>query len=208
MYWPNFLSYLLISFWHLSLTFELGNRQRKYPWHSLISSIFELLNNFMHIRLYVKSRECRSPLNLQGALKLTQYYTSHQRFKIILYFVWLLDIYWHIFAKFNLVIDYNKCESYENKVLQIYLNLPMQWSCTQPYCARFWRRSRTCLKAGDAHSSTLIALNIYCNSKSVFLLTVRVTLTLSSRLVAGLFLRISLELHRVRIPWRARSASL
>ena len=55
-------SYLLINFCHLSLTFELGVRQRKYPWHSLISSIFELLNNFMHIRLYVKSRECRSPL--------------------------------------------------------------------------------------------------------------------------------------------------
>ena len=55
-------SYLLINFCHLSLTFELGSRQGKYPWHSLISSIFELLNNFMHIRLYVKSRECRSPL--------------------------------------------------------------------------------------------------------------------------------------------------
>ena len=55
-------SYLLINLWHLALTFKLGSRQRKYPWHSLINSIFEVLNNFMHIRLYVKSRECRSPL--------------------------------------------------------------------------------------------------------------------------------------------------
>jgi len=64
-YFKNVLtefSYLLINFWHLSLTFELGSRQRKYPWHSLINSIFELLNNFMHIWLYVKSRECRSTL--------------------------------------------------------------------------------------------------------------------------------------------------
>ena len=26
-------SYLLINFWHLSLTFKLGSRQRKYFWH-------------------------------------------------------------------------------------------------------------------------------------------------------------------------------
>ena len=64
-YWQNVLtefSYLLINLWHLSLTVKLGSTQRKYPWHSLISSTFELLNNFMHIRLYVKSRECRSLL--------------------------------------------------------------------------------------------------------------------------------------------------
>jgi len=62
MYIHKAFSYLLINFCHLSLTFKLGSRQRKYPWHSLINSIFELLNNFMHIRLYVKSTECRSPL--------------------------------------------------------------------------------------------------------------------------------------------------
>ena len=48
-----------MNFWHLSLTFKLGNRQQKYLWYSLINSTFELLNNFMHIRLYVKSREYR-----------------------------------------------------------------------------------------------------------------------------------------------------
>jgi len=61
-YWQNVLtefSYLLINFWHLSLTFKLGIQRN---WHSLINSTCELLNNFMHIRLYVKSRECRSPL--------------------------------------------------------------------------------------------------------------------------------------------------